>query len=819
MRFLANIRIGPKLIGLFLAVGLIPITISGLLNYRSASDALHADQTDKLTAIREIKKHHIESWFKRGLGDVEVLASYPETAEAATRFAETFAAGGPKSEGYRAVNEKFDPVFHKYDKAYGYHDVFLIDREGTVVYSVGHEADFGTNLVSGPYRDSALAHAYAKAIRGQINVTDFEHYAPSDGEAASFIAAPIRAGGATLGVVALQTPLEAIDRIMQDNAGVGESGESYLVGPDFLMRSDSRFEEHTVLKKEARTEGTEAALAGKSGCGVFEGYHGSTVVSCYTKLHIEGIEWALATSMDLAESEHAVYAMRNSIAMLLGLFAVVIVALAVFMGRSIATPLRGLADVARELAIGDVDQEVTVNSSDEIGDLGEAFQQMIEAQRAQAKVAEQISQGNLDVEAKVLSDRDMLGNAMAAMKASVAGVVEEVNKLVEAALAGNLEARADASGQQGEFHQVLDGFNRTLDAVTGPIAEAGQALDKLANYDLRARVNGDYRGDHAKIKEALNGTAQALEQAFSRVAAGAEQVSSASTQIASSSQAVAQGASEQAASLEETSSSLEEMAGMTKQNADNTQEAKHLAEAAKRSANTGHAAMSNMLQAMESIRASADATAQIIADINEIAFQTNLLALNAAVEAARAGDAGRGFAVVAEEVRNLALRAKDAAKKTEDLIRESVQLSKQGGDISTEVRSNLTEIVDGVGKVTDIVGEIAAASSEQARGIEQVNIAVAEMDKVVQQAAANSEESSSASEELASQSQQLAALVAQFKLNEGGIDVRRPPQAARVAPRPAPEHSPDPGSNGGNGKDHPLDNFDAFDEETALADF
>jgi methyl-accepting chemotaxis protein len=387
-----------------------------------------------------------------------------------------------------------------------------------------------------------------------------------------------------------------------------------------------------------------------------------------------------------------------------------------------------------------------------------------------AKYVDDISKGSIPVKIteKYNGDFNTLKNNLNRCIDAVNALVSDAALLSRAAVEGKLTTRADASKHMGDFRRVVEGVNQTLDAVLAPIDEAAQVLEKLSQRDLRARVKGNYQGDHAKIKESINATGEALHDALLRVAVAVDQVSSASGQIASSSQNVADGASQQASALEETTSSLESMSAMTKRSADNAQQANGLAQTARAAATEGAGAMEQMGQAMTKIRASAEGTSQIIKDINEIAFQTNLLALNAAVEAARAGEAGRGFAVVAEEVRSLALRSKDAAMKTEELIKESVRQAEEGEITSKGVSTKLNEIVAGVTKVTDIVAEISASAKEQAAGIDQVNRAVSDMNKVTQQNAANSEESSSAAAELSSQSEELAAMIGGFQLARQG---------------------------------------------------
>ena len=239
----------------------------------------------------------------------------------------------------------------------------------------------------------------------------------------------------------------------------------------------------------------------------------------------------------------------------------------------------------------------------------------------------------------------------------------------------------------------------------------------------------------------------------------ADQVNSASGMIAASSQSLAQGASQQAAALEESSASLEEMTAMTRQNADNAGQADGLMQENSKVMAEANESMTALVEAMQEIARAGEDTAKIIKTIDEIAFQTNLLALNAAVEAARAGEAGAGFAVVAEEVRNLAMRAAEAAKSTDNLIAGTVTKVKGGTELVNKTAAAFQKVSGGTAKVKELVGEIAAASSEQAQGIDQIGKAVNEMNQVTQEVAASAEESASASQELNAQAAQMRGYV------------------------------------------------------------
>ncbi len=345
-------------------------------------------------------------------------------------------------------------------------------------------------------------------------------------------------------------------------------------------------------------------------------------------------------------------------------------------------------------------------------------------------------------------------------------MLEETERAVAAAQNGDLAARADDASFPGAFGQLLHGFNEAQAAMRLPVEAALVVLEEAAERNLSHRVDGDYKGDHARLAGAVNLAIGNLAGALHEVEVAAEQIAGASHEVADGSQALADSASAQAASVEEITAAVQEQASVTTRTAGNAEEARTLTLQVRERVRSGAATMRDLDGSMSRMAESAKKTAQIVKRIDEIAFQTNLLALNAAVEAARAGDAGRGFAVVADEVRQLAIRAAEAAQETSALIDQTVLTTRQSTDLSRLVGEHLGTVEADVDRVTAVVGEIASDCTLQRDQIAEVSRAVEQVSQLTQRAAASAEESASASEELNAQAATMRDLVQQFQVDD-----------------------------------------------------
>lgn len=488
---------------------------------------------------------------------------------------------------------------------------------------------------------------------------------------------------------------------------------------------------------------------------------------------------------------------------------ILIIFIGIFVRKNITNPLGRLVHLSNTLAEGDVNVSIKSDSKDEIGELMNSFGRMVDNIRQQANAAEKIAVGDLNVEIKPKSERDILSNSMTLVAKTLSDLVKEAEMLTNSAVEGKLKTRGDTGKFSGVYKEILEGVNNTLDAVVEPINEASMVLKELSEGNLKEYVKGNYEGDHAVIKDSLNSTVdtlseyireitdvltelskgnlhvsiageykgdfvgiknslnmiiESLNSVLSDINNAAEQVAAGSRQVSDTSTSLSQGSTEQASSIQQLSASVEEIAAKTKKNAVSAKEANDLALVAKDTAVEGNNRMKDMLQAISKINESSVSISKIIKVIDEIAFQTNILALNAAVEAARAGQYGKGFAVVAEEVRNLAAKSAAAAKETTTLIEDSINRVEAGTSIANDTADALNRIVDNISRVSSYASSIAEASNDQATSVAQINQGIGQVSQVIQTNSAISQQSAAASEELSSHAEILKDLVGNFNL-------------------------------------------------------
>ena len=326
---------------------------------------------------------------------------------------------GEQGGEYDALHQTYHPFFTDFIKNFGFYDVFLVDANtGFVVYSAYKELDFATSLKSGPYKDSGLADAYRGAMQLSSGsfFTDFRPYTPSYEAQAAFVSAPIRENGQTVGVLIMQMPLDVINNIMTHNqdwkkSGLGASGETYLVGSDKIMRSNSRFviedkagylalmktlgaDSATLAKMDALSTSiglqtvdstaVNKALAGETGFELIRDYRDIPVLSAYAPLELHGLKWVLLSEIDEAEAMAFLTTLKTHIknAVLYMLVPAILIGLGIgwLMSHSILAPLHRMLEAVKQLGSGsgDLRYRLEEKGNDEVTALSRSFNAFID---------------------------------------------------------------------------------------------------------------------------------------------------------------------------------------------------------------------------------------------------------------------------------------------------------------------------------------------------------------------------------------------------------------------------------------------------------
>lgn len=640
---------------------------------------------------------------------------------------------------YGEIHANVHPIFRSFAEKFGYDDIYLVDYEtGDIVYSVAKEIDFATSLHDGPFAPTAFGKAFRLANAGTatdvVEMADYEPYAPVFQQPASFIASPIFDGNKKIGVLVFRLSLDRISKIMQEQAGLGQTGETYLIGPDKLWRTDSRFlnnlgVDSTILNVGTivNTESAQAALQGEIGTKITNNYQGEGVLSSWAPVQIQkptqanpdGLTWGIIAEVDQTEVQQPVITMALIIGGL-GLLAIVAVAtMAILFARNFDTQISNITRVFNSVGEGDYLARADVNSNDEFGIVATNLNSM------------------LDNTVELIQTREERDG----MQLSIMKLLEEVSGVAEGDLTIEAEVTADMTGA------IADSFNFMIEQLRNIIYDVQEATLHVGSSANEVQATAEY---------------------------------------------LAHGSETQAAQILDTSAAIDEMTVSIQQVSENAVLSARVGQEATVNAKRGAQAVQATIQGMDRIREQVEETAKrigrlgrsseeigkIVQLIGDIADRTSILALNASIQAAAAGDAGRGFAVVAEEVERLADRSTEATRQIATLTR-TIQSETQeavasmqaataevvsGTKLAQEAGSTLTEIQVVSDRLAELIQSISLAANQQARGSETIAQAMNDIADVTQQTAAGTKQAAVSISSLAVLADNLRNSVSTFKL-------------------------------------------------------
>jgi len=549
--FVSKLKFSHKLPFLIICASLTLGLSLGFDSYFQAYSTVDAEVDKKLNVAFQARKQALSNYLVSIQEDLSVTASSPVIIDALTQFSAAWKAldepktaylqnayidknsfptgekekldfGGDGSL-YSDVHKEFHPWLRKMLYTREYYDIFLFDMNGNLIYSVFKELDYATNLMTGEWKESGLGEIFRASI-SNLSTThqafeDFKPYAPSFDAPASFIGMPVFDKGTAVGVLAFQMPITRINSIMQEKAGLGETGESYIVGEDYLMRSDSRFkDETTILKMKVRTEPVESALIGNTGSMVSVDYRGTDVKSIFGPLEFMGTKWAILAEMDEAEYLAPVHEMRNNMALISAVLLLVVGAIGTFFARGIAKSLTLMTSTMKTLAEGDNSVTIPLNDrSDELGDMAKALQifkdNAIEnlnrgelAKEAEKQAADKVTAEREEASAreKAASQKarvEMVAELTGSFETRVSGVLETLtrfakelqftaNSLVETAESSKGLSRevTDASKEASSNVQTVASAAEELSAS---ISEISRQVDQASGVSEKAVVDAE----------------------------------------------------------------------------------------------------------------------------------------------------------------------------------------------------------------------------------------------------------------------------------------------------------------------------------------
>ncbi|MCK8601547.1 methyl-accepting chemotaxis protein [Desulfoferrobacter suflitae] len=510
----------------FLAVGIIPFLTVGLISRSKSLGALENQAYQELIAVRELKKKQMEDYFQNSFLDMEVFSRSKDVSSLYDvlfdyHLVTDVDPDGPfdvKSSQYQSIHDDYGENIIHFWKDTGYEDVYLIcSSHGHVMFSCAGGADQGTNLRAGPYKETNLARLWEKVVTTkQPAVVDFAPYPAKNNEPSAFAGYPITAeNGSLRGVIVFQLSLDHINSIMKQRAGMGKTGETYLIGPDKLMRSDSYIKPKQFSVKasfanpeagKVDTEAARQALAGNTGEEILVDYAGNRVLSAFAPLGIGDLNWAIVAEINQDEA----FASLDSLEWVMSVIAVVgsllILVVAFLFAHSISKPIDESVEFTKRMSQGDFSDTLHVQRKDELGVLGGALNEMV------GKLGQML--GEISDTVETLDDSSEKLSAIAQEVSTYAGQSSDKSNTVAVAaeeMSTNMTSVSAAAEQTSINLGMVASAAEEMTATINEIAKnsekarniAGRAVEKAQTASVTVDELGKAAREIGKVTETI----------------------------------------------------------------------------------------------------------------------------------------------------------------------------------------------------------------------------------------------------------------------------------------------------------------------------
>jgi PAS domain S-box-containing protein len=398
-------RIIPRLMLGFLLLSPLPLAGLAWLYIQAFDRTLQQSELESLSSLADKKADQINTYINERLTDGRLLAKSFAALDTLQAHSDLQAGQGIASSRYRANEQGYHDYFRTLFESVGYYDLLLTDTVGNVVFSIQHESDLGSNLNTGPYRDTALANAHREAIALlDMQITQAQSYAPSAGKSAIFIVAPMFKEGKVIGTLALQMDLDKLTSVTSDTTGLGKTGETVLAqldGSDVLyvgaLRQvpDAAFR-YRVPMGDKVAKPMQSALAGGHDKGITRDYAGVEMIGAWR--YLPALRWGMVVKMDTAEAFAPLYRLQKLSLVALGFLLLVAGIVALLFGRALIAPIRQLITATERIAGGDLNQRAPLVGCDEFQQLAVSFNTMTEqVQFHYADLERQVEQRTADI--------------------------------------------------------------------------------------------------------------------------------------------------------------------------------------------------------------------------------------------------------------------------------------------------------------------------------------------------------------------------------------------------------------------------------------